>query len=146
VTTLVDAGPLIALLNDKDVDHQLCLTTLSGLRTPLLTSWTAFGEAMHVGGELGKMMGSHGKWLAQRALWGLIDANAIVVAEPSVHLMQRMQALLEKYKDTPMDFGDASLVALAEDRGIHRIFTLDDDFFVYRVGKKSFDIIPQALR
>ena len=144
--TLVDAGPQIALLNDNDDDHQLCLTTLAGLRTPLLTSWIAFGEAMHVGRELGKFMGPQGKWIAQRALWGLIDANALVVAEPSVHLMQRMKSLMEKYKDTPMDLGDASLVALAEDRGIQRIFTLDSDFFVYRVGKKAFEIVPQTSR
>ena len=53
-----------------------------------------------------------------------------------------MKALMEKYRDTPMDLGDASLVALAEDRGIRRIFTLDDDFLVYRAGKKPFVLLP----
>ncbi|MNY43259.1 hypothetical protein D3C86_1782040 [compost metagenome] len=99
---------------------------------------------MHVVGELGKRTGREGKWLAQRALWGLVDTGAIEVAEPSVHLMQRMKALMEKYKDTPMDLGDASLVALAEDRGITRIFTLDDDFFAYRVGRRAFELIPEV--
>jgi len=46
-------------------------------------------------------------------------------------------------KDTPMDFADATLVALAEQTGIHQILTLDDDFFVYRVnGKDSFAVFP----
>lgn len=141
--TLVDAGALIALINEGDLDHDLCIQTLKGLKPPLLTSWTAFGEAMHVVGELGKRTGSGGKWLAQNALWTLVDARAIEIAEPSVHLMQRMKALMEKYRDTPMDLGDASLVALAEDRGLTRIFTLDDDFFVYRVGKRTFEVIPE---
>jgi hypothetical protein len=33
-------------------------------------------------------------------------------------------------------------VALAEDRKITRIFTLDADFLVYRVGKRAFDLLP----
>jgi predicted nucleic acid-binding protein len=42
-----------------------------------------------------------------------------------------------------MDLADASLVALAEERGLKRIFTLDDDFRIYRIhGRTSFDIIP----
>ncbi len=37
----------------------------------------------------------------------------------------------------------ASLVALAEASGMKQIFTLDTDFFVYRIGgKDSFDVIP----
>lgn len=139
---LLDAGPLIALVSVADDDHALCLSTLSTLRAPLLTSWTAFGEAMHVAGELGQYAGPDGKWLAQRALWGLLDTGAIVIAEPTVQLMQRMRSLMEKYRDTPMDLGDASLVALAEERGLTRIFTLDDDFLVYRVGKRPFDVVP----
>lgn len=140
--TLVDAGPLIALVNAGDRDHARCLETLKSLQTPLLTSWTAFGEAMHVVGELGRRMGPGGKWKAQRALWTLLDARAIEVAEPSVHLLERMRALMEKYQDTPMDLGDASLVALAEARGIRRIFSLDDDFLIYRVGRLSFEVVP----
>ncbi|MBU6428618.1 MAG: PIN domain-containing protein [Cyanobacteria bacterium REEB65] len=140
---LVDAGPLIALINKGDADHDLCLGTLKGLPTPLLTSWTAFSEAMHVLGELGRRAGGGGKWRAQNALWELLDTAAIEVAEPSTHLLERMRALMEKYQDTPMDLGDASLVALAEERRITRIFSLDDDFHVYRVGTGSFEIVPK---
>jgi predicted nucleic acid-binding protein len=142
MTTLIDAGPMISLVVKGDVDHARCVETLRSLRLPLLTSWTAFGEAMHVVGELGKRVGPNGKWLAQRALWGMLEAKAVEVAEPSVHLMARMRALMEKYRDTPMDLGDASLVALAEERGLTRIFTLDDDFFAYRVGRRSFEVVP----
>lgn len=142
MTTLVDAGPLIALINRGDTDHALCLRTLQTLKAPLLTSWTVFGEAMHVVGELGKHAGPQGKWRAQNALWSLLDSSAVTIAEPSVHLMQRMRALMQKYRDTPMDLGDASLVALAEEHGIHRIFSLDADFFVYRAGRKAFDVLP----
>ena len=50
--------------------------------------------------------------------------------------------LMEKYEDTPMDLADASLVAAAETLGLKRIFTLDSDFYVYRINDKdAFDVI-----
>lgn len=56
---------------------------------------------------------------------------------------ERMKVLMEKYKDLPMDLADASLVAVAESQKIKRIFTLDSDFFVYRLyDKDAFDVIP----
>ena len=51
---------------------------------------------------------------------------------------------MEKYHDVPMDFADATLVVLAEETGIHEIFTLDlRGFQVFRIlGKKPFTIRP----
>lgn len=41
-----------------------------------------------------------------------------------------------------MDFADASLVAAAESLRTNRIFTLDGDFYVYRIADtESFEII-----
>ena len=48
-----------------------------------------------------------------------------------------------KYADRPMDLGDASLVALAEERDERRIFTFDADFLVYRLGgRRAFEVVP----
>lgn len=42
-----------------------------------------------------------------------------------------------------MDLADASIVALAEERGERRIFTLDRDFQIYRLhGRTRFEVIP----
>jgi len=42
-----------------------------------------------------------------------------------------------------MDLADATLVALAEDRELRRIFTLDADFHVYRLkGRRGFEVVP----
>ena len=54
-----------------------------------------------------------------------------------------MRVLMEKYRDTPMDPADASLVPPAEGLGLHRIFTLDSDFQVYRInGSTAFEVVP----
>ena len=58
-----------------------------------------------------------------------------------------MQALMERYRDTPMDIADASLVAAAEALDEQRIFTLDSDFFVYRLNDTgSFEVVPHLIK
>ncbi len=54
---------------------------------------------------------------------------------------------MEKYKDIPMDFSDATLVTLAEETGINEVLTLDiRGFSSYRfLGKKAFRILPYPL-
>ena len=42
-----------------------------------------------------------------------------------------------------MDIADATLVAVAEARGLRRVFTLDSDFGVYRFrGREAFELVP----
>jgi uncharacterized protein len=54
-----------------------------------------------------------------------------------------MRELMAQYQNVPMDLADASLVTLAERKKVNRIFTLDSDFYIYRLyGKESFDVIP----
>jgi uncharacterized protein len=49
---------------------------------------------------------------------------------------------MQKYRDLPMDFADATLVALAERIGSKRIFTIDSDFLLYRwQDKHAFELI-----
>jgi len=44
---------------------------------------------------------------------------------------------------TPMDLADASLVVTAEILRLSRIFTLDSDFYVYRInGVEAFAVSP----
>ena len=43
---LVDAGPLIALIEPTDRHHRACVAALAGIDEPLLTVWPAFIEAI----------------------------------------------------------------------------------------------------
>ncbi len=132
--TLTDAGPLVALLDEGETDHARCRKALQQLRGPLLTTWPAFTEAMY-------LLGEAGGWRAQEALWRLVQRGDLVVDMPR-HL-GRMAEWMAQYESLPMDLADASLVALAEERGLRTVFTLDRDFRVYRLARgKSFRIIP----
>jgi predicted nucleic acid-binding protein len=133
---LTDAGPLIALIDRGEADHARCVAALARITLPLVTTWPAFTEAMD-------LLGEAGGWAGQRALWTMIERADLQIAELSATTFGRMRALMEQYRDLPMDLADASLVALAEERGVDRIFTLDSDFRVYRLPRRrAFTIIP----
>jgi len=133
---LVDAGPLIALIDRGERDHERCVETLSNLTAPMVTTWPAFTEAMY-------LLGSAGGWKAQETLWKLLDRGDLQLVPLDDAGQGRTQALMAKYRDTPMDLADATLVAAAEALGLTRIFSLDRDFQVYRwKGKRKFEVIP----
>ncbi len=58
---LVEAGPLIAVLDADDADHAVCTKALEQLSEPLLTTCPAFTEAIY-------LLGDRAGWLAQELL------------------------------------------------------------------------------
>lgn len=135
--TLVDAGPLIALIVSRESDHERCVEALRSVDLPLITTWPAFTEAMY-------LVGRRGGWNGQVALWQLLFEGDLEIAEQPAQASKRIAKLMERYADRPMDLADATLVALAEELGVKRIFTLDGDFGVYRIhGRARFELLPQ---
>lgn len=134
--TLTDAGPLVALIDADEADHELCRSVLAQLPLPLSTTWPAFTEAMYL---LSRAGGSAGR----EALWALVLTDRLQLVDLSRSAIERSAVLMGKYADLPMDLADATLVALAEERGDRRVFTLDRDFRIYRrYGRQHFDIVP----
>ena len=134
--TLTDAGPLIAIIDADEPDHASCVNALDRLTIPLVTTWPAFTEAMY-------LLARAGGTRAQQALWRLVRTDRLVLAELSPSAVDRSARLMDQYAVRPMDLADATLVALAEERGDRRIFTLDRDFHVYRIrGRQRFETVP----
>ena len=131
VDTLIDAAPLLATINRNDNWHAESAELLRRLDCSFYTTLAVITEAMHL---LGRHTGSPG----QAALWRLILRSDLVVEHPTQRDLQRMADLMSRYADRPMDFADASLVAVAERLGLDRIVTLDrTDFSIYRLHDRS---------
>jgi uncharacterized protein len=80
---------------------------------------------------------------AQEELWSYLADGLVVLHTPQPGEWERMRELMRQYHDTPMDLADASLVVVAERLNLRRIFTLDSDFYVYRInGTQSFEVVP----
>ncbi len=133
---LTDAGPLVALIDGDEPDHEVCRLVLAGLSVPLVTTWPAFTEAMYL---LARVGGARGR----DALWRLALSDRLQLVDLSRAALGRSSRLMAEYADRPMDLADATLVALAEERGMRQVFTLDADFHVYRLhGRQRFQVIP----
>lgn len=127
---MIDAGPLIALIDFDDAHYQRAITTLRTLpKAPLLTVWPCFTEAMYL---LGRSAG----YPAQKQLLNFLSTGAVHLWYPdatnAATLEARIRELIEAYRDTPCDFADATLVAAAEITRIQRVFTFDHHFYAYR--------------
>lgn len=134
--TLGDAGGMVALVNKDDIHHARCKAALAELPDEdLLTTWPALTEAMYL---LGREIGPAG----QDELWQLVADGLVVIHSPAEDEWPRMRELMAKYADTPMDLADASLVVLAERRGLRRVFTLDRHFYAYRANGQPFEVVP----
>jgi predicted nucleic acid-binding protein len=134
--TIVDTGPLVAIIVSDQKDHKACVQILRSLPKPLVTTWPVLTEAMH-------LLGRIGGWTAQEALWRLVNRQTLEIIVPDSNSLLRMYKVMQKYQDRPMDLADSSLVILAEDVNQKVIFTLDSDFDFYRLhGKQNFEIVP----
>lgn len=132
---LVDAGPLVALMDADDQHHEQCVSALKRLREPLATVWPALTEAMYLLNDLPA---------AQEALWEMLLRKAVDLLPLALADSPRIRELMRKYSDRQMDLADAALIRVAEREGIRKIFTVDKrDFAVYRIhGRIRPSIIP----
>lgn len=135
---LVDTGPIVALLNRRDVHHQACSDLSQELPKPLLSTWAVLAESA---------------WLLRDAPRGIERVMALVVAGiiecPVLDASSAaaISAYAQQYASLRPQLADLSLLHLADRRGVQKIFTLDRrDFLVYRtaVGTSLELVGPEA--
>jgi uncharacterized protein len=127
----------VALIDAGEREHEKCRQALKQLDAPMITTWPVLTEAMY-------LLGDAGGSAAQRALWGMIERDVLLLAQLDASDVARARALMEKYRDAPMDIAAATLVAVAEARSLKRVFTLDSDFGAYRLrGREALELIPE---
>ena len=134
---LTDAGPLIALLDRRDDKHHICADALEVLPAePMLTTWPCFTESMHI-------LCAVGGYRYQGGLWRFIEDGKLELHDLTTSEVDKMNRMMKKYQDTPMDLADASLIAVAESMRFRQIFTIDGDFRIYRLSDGSaLEMIP----
>lgn len=92
------------------------------------------------------MCGHKGGWFMQQYIVRLLREGTLRVHAPTQTELSRSLDLMDKYQDRPMDLADASLVALAEAHGYQRVFSIDSDFYVYRLADGSaLEVVPGPL-
>ena len=133
--TLLDAGPLIAMLVKSDQWHGAIAPVWPTEAPRCLTVEPVIVEATHAVQRYGGN--------PARVLEFVISAEIPVFA---LHLLLHEQCvpLLRQYADVPMDYADATLLALADRLRLDRIFTTDrKGFRTYRgVRGVGLEVVP----
>ena len=135
---LVDAGVLIALLDRDDAEHERAVEALKELRDPLVTVWPALTEAMHLLADTPR---------GPETLCDMVFDGAVTIVDLQAPDLARVKALMQKYRDVPMDFADAALVCVAEREQLTTIVTFDRHFSIYRLPRRvPFMVLPELRR
>jgi len=120
---LVDTGPLVALLNKKDAQHQRCSDEFSRIGKSLYTCWPVLTEVAH----LVKTKAS------VHSLVASADGTFLNILPLVASDIAGIHSILDQYADQDFDLADACLMHLANRQSIETVFTLDvKDFSVYR--------------
>lgn len=127
---LVDTGALVALFDPDDRWHARTVAAIAALPpgARLVTSLAIITEVTHM------------LDFDLRNQWAFLDwlvAGGATVRDIPLEGIAACRARMEKYRDRPMDFADATLVWLAEQESITSILTLDADFLIYKIGRKK---------
>lgn len=123
---LCDSGPLIALFDSSDAYHPKTLEFIKRNTDKLCTTLAVVTEVSY-------MLDFDNR--AQSDFLEFIARGGIQVVDIDNADIDRIRILMEKYRDRPMDFADATVVHACEKLGIDRVISIDGDFSIYRIFK-----------
>ena len=131
----MDTGPWVALIDRSEEWHIECVEWFKNFRGNILSSEAVLTEVLYLLNFSSK---------AQSAAINFVLNRAILLVPSSFESMKRVKRLMEKYKDVPMDYADATLVSIAEDLSIPHVVSFDTkDFGIYRMSSKQpFIVLP----
>jgi hypothetical protein len=132
---LLDTGALVALVDRSEKRHADCVAALDKLSGTVVTTEAVVTETLHLLSE---------RWSWQKSCLEFFTRGAFLLAPSSQASLKRVALLMERYRNVPMDYADATLVALGEELETDAVFTLDErGFSVYRLNqRKPFRLIP----
>jgi len=128
VTIILDAGPIVAILNKNDPYHQWAQEQAAQLRGPFLTCESVLTEAT-------LLLRNY-----PHAVRKVMDRVADKTFQLSFDLSEQLQPvseLMAKYEDIGMSLADACLVRMTELQPEAVIFSTDSDFGIYRRLKRQ---------
>jgi predicted nucleic acid-binding protein len=136
VLAVVDSGPLYAVTDTDDDDHEGSLAVLQRVDLQLVVPALVVAEVTYI---VGRRLGPRAE---ARFLRGLAQLE---VEPPVAEDWPRIAELVERYQDFPLGGADASVVALAERLGTEVVITLDRRHFAAVQPRhcRAFQLLPE---
>jgi uncharacterized protein len=131
---VIDTGPLVALLNQRDRHHTWIREVLAAVEPPVFTCEAVVSEACFL---LRQLAGG------QDAVLELLSNGVVKVDFRMLSEIDALQELMRKFANVPMSLADACLVRMTELDAPSTIVTLDSDFRIYRRNRRQ--VIPTIM-
>jgi len=120
---IVDTGYLVALLNANDDHHDWAASLLPRLRGPWLTAEACISESVFLLEHAGR---------AAERLLDWLDEGALMSEHLLPEELEAVRFEMFRYRERWVDFADACLLRLSDDRPKLPVVTVDAaDFAVY---------------
>ena len=133
---VLDAGPLVALINRGDQFHEWAIGEMRETRAELVTCEAVISEAY--------FLVRHNP-VGVTTLLTYLEESVIRLDFDLGRNLTVISTLMRKYHDVPMSLADACLVRMSELHDRSRVFTLDSDFRRYRRhGRQTIPLIIPA--
>lgn len=127
-SVLLDTGPLVAMLDQRDQHHEWANQQFDRCKDPMATCEAVIAEACHLVRELPD---------GPEAVIHLLRRSVISISFQLEHERDRVAELLRQYTDLPIDLADACLIRMTERIDDCVVLTLDSDFRIYRRAGRS---------
>lgn len=128
-STLIDAGPIIALFDNSDQYHERVFTFMKTFEGRLITTWPVLTEVCYMLDFNSETQLNFLDWIIK----GGIDVHNLEQWQ-----LKSIRETLDTYSDLPADLADVTLLETAESKYLTSIITLDKDFSVYKLNNGQF--------
>jgi predicted nucleic acid-binding protein len=130
-SVVVDTGPIVAMLDADEANHDWVMSQVQRLRAPLVTCEAVLTEAAFLMSRAG---------VDSSIVPQLVTRGFVTIAKLFDDDAVQIVRLMTRYRNVPMSLTDACLVKLVERTPNATLFTLDSDFSIYR--QKGRRLIP----
>lgn len=135
---IVDTGPLLASLDQRDEDYDASAATLRRVDLQFVVSPLVVSEVAQLAGS------RYGSWVEAAFLRGL---HRFEIETPTADEWNLIADLVDRYADFPLGAVDASVVVLADRFETDLIVTLDRRHFgaVQSPRGRRFHLLPEQI-
>jgi uncharacterized protein len=131
---LADAGPLIALLDERDRHHSWARDFFDSVPPPIFTCEPVLTECCYLLRRVSR---------GEQTLLRLVASQLLTIEFALLPELEAVRRLMERFSGIPMSLADACLVRMSEIRHDGVVVTIDSDFRVYRRNRRQ--IIPTIM-
>ena len=124
---ILDTGPLVAYLVEKEREHEWICEQFAAESYPVVTCEPVIVEALFL---LRRYRRNH------RLLFRMIDRGAVRIDFQLDRHFADVEQLMTQYSELPMSLADACIVCMAELNPRAEVITLDRHFRVYRTSDR----------